>query len=66
LNDKKFNKDLAEFCYQNLIPCVIQPLTKPEFMLNGAGHLNKKGNEELGLLLYKAYLNYIKPQLMAS
>ena len=44
----------------------MQPLAKPEFMLNGAGHLNKKGNEELGLLLYKAYLNYIKPQLMAS
>jgi len=66
LNDNMFNKDLAEYCLQKSIPCLMQPLAKPEFMLNGAGHLNKKGNEELGLLLYKAYLNYIKPQLMAS
>lgn len=65
LNDNKFNKDLAEYCYQNSIPCVIQPLTKPEFMLNG-GHLNKIGNEKLGYLLYKAYIDYIKPQLIAS
>ena len=66
LDHNIFNKDLEEYCLQKSIPCLTLPLTKPEFMLNGAGHLNKKGNEELSLLLYKAYLNYIKPQLMAS
>jgi hypothetical protein len=66
LNDNSFNEDLAEYCHQNSILYVIQPLKKPEFLLNGAGHLNKKGNEELGLLLYKAYSEFIKAKLKAS
>lgn len=52
LSDSAFNTKLADFCNMNEIELSIRPLTIPENMINGAGHLNLKGNEELGEAMF--------------
>lgn len=51
-----FDRAMKEFCENNMIDYDYLPLTTPEFLINGAGHLNELGNKALGLALAK----YIK------
>lgn len=51
-----FDLALKRFCANNGIEYEYLPLTTPDFLINGSGHLNKQGNRALG----KALAEYIK------
>ncbi len=55
MSDSGFNSDLALYCETQDIDCLIQPITFPHYMINGAGHLNLQGNLKLGKALYSSY-----------
>jgi hypothetical protein len=50
-----FNIMVENFCRKAGINYFNQPLFRPEIMIRGAGHLNEKGNQELGLVMFEAY-----------
>ncbi len=54
-DDGCFNNALQEYCANKGIPLCITPMAKPEYMINGAGHFNLKGNEYLGKQLYALF-----------
>lgn len=56
-DNEAFNSALSHFCKKFQIDCTLQPLAKPEYMINGAGHLNEIGNQILGELLYQVYMS---------
>ena len=56
LDSKAFDLALRGFCENNRIEYEYFPLTTPAYLIGGAGHLNKQGNEALG----KALAEYIK------
>lgn len=51
-----FNSTLENFCRENQIECIFVPILKPENLINGAGHINHKGNQELGSQMAHEYL----------
>jgi len=54
-DDQGFNSSLIEFCNSSNIDCTVKPIAKPEYMINGAGHLNEMGNQLLGEVLTDIY-----------
>jgi hypothetical protein len=59
-SDSNFNQSLSEFCIGQSICCRIENLRKPEYLLDGIGHLNIKGNQALGRLMTQAYIEAFK------
>lgn len=45
--DSEFNTYLTTYCRNNDIPINVFPLSKPKYMIGGAGHLNQEGNKAL-------------------
>jgi hypothetical protein len=56
INNDKINSQLEQFCSENKICYDDIPMIKPEFMINGGGHLNEKGNKVLGEFLYETFI----------
>ncbi len=55
LSDPAFNTDLASYCETQGIDCLIRPIALPQYMINGAGHLNLQGNFLLGKALHSSH-----------
>jgi hypothetical protein len=54
----EFNRKLESFCSAKGINYYNKPMFRQELLIKGAGHLNERGNRELGKVLYNAYLKY--------
>ena len=59
-DDPSFNRNLSDFCLEQSIRCKTENLAKPEYMINGVGHLNLRGNQALGRLMTQAYIEAFK------
>jgi len=55
--DKHFNQQLDEFCANNGIVFFKKGIKIPVNRIDGSGHLNEKGNRELGEFLYRSLLS---------
>jgi hypothetical protein len=55
VDDQKLNEGLAAFARSDSFTFASRPLNRPEFKINGAGHLNAHGHARLGELLDEAY-----------
>lgn len=55
VNLPEFNRSLAEYCAKKDIPCQLEVLLKPDLRIDMSGHLNERGNVELGNALTRLY-----------
>lgn len=56
--DGALNEKLREFCIANGVDFCSRDLLLPGNRINGRGHLNEKGNQLLGELLYETFVKF--------
>jgi len=58
MDNEALNNELMELCSREGISSAAVPLRTPQNRFDGNGHLNKKGNEELGQSLYRVFIRF--------
>ncbi|MBM4399934.1 MAG: hypothetical protein FJ041_06390 [Candidatus Cloacimonetes bacterium] len=59
VNDVMLAEKVGSICAAHDIRCTNGSILRRENQLHGSGHLNQKGNAELGQLLYEAVTSYV-------